>query len=149
MGKNSEFKKAREKLEEEMMRSRSMLKQLSAHCTHQKKNGQLDLSVVDNDKQIFRCNQCKQSFGISIRPKEEIVGAVDILIDILNQIKSLSSDEMSEKYIKRLGDIIGDLEEVPKLYNTLVIERGRSSSRKSSGRSGSNRKFGISKTNIY
>jgi transcription elongation factor Elf1 len=154
MSDKKEFQKAKARLEDEVRRTKSLLKELESHCTHQKKNGRLDLSIVDAEKNIFKCNQCGALFSIAIRPKDEIIDAVDVIRDAVNQIKALSSDEHDDKFIKRLGSLLADIEEVPVLYVKLILERGKSGKGKGNNNNGGNRpgyrgKFGAHNTNIY
>ena len=153
MGQRKELEKTKTILEEEVKRAEARLKQLQSYCTHQKKNGRLDLVSVDADKNVFKCNACGANFSITIRTKDEIINAVDILVDVMNQVKSLASDEDYAKYVKRIGDILADLVSIPSLYAKLVLERGRGNNnnhnKNNNNRSGHRGKYGAGNVNIF
>ena len=98
---------------------------LRAACPHVgKKSGNPKYQQIPGTS-LVKCSKCGEVFTQKPIKPEESAQAVEVLSNMINQLKLLSSGEIDDKLVKKLGAVLSSIKEVQKIYNNRVLNNGK------------------------
>ena len=98
-------------------------------CSHTNSNGKLKVDFISNNR--VRCKKCGEEFSFDVVSKKEYEKAIEIIGNMVNQIKAMSDNPDKEKSIMvQLGKLLYNLNEMPTLYERVVNKYGKHDKKK-------------------
>lgn len=88
-----------------------------AACTHKEKNGQS--ALIQNADGSYTCTICHEKFEMSEKTPKEVQDATDLIINILQTIKTIYLDA-PEELIKQYMQLIAILKKLPQLWDRAI-----------------------------
>jgi hypothetical protein len=126
MGRNKDIKRAKEERDLQRLRFEEEVERILSTCDHKrKKDGSLDLKVIDYENKVFECNICGVRFSSRSYTEQERKEALMVIEDIIHQTKCLTPKKKRDEedddapihpVIKLLGQLSSDLKVLDKVY---------------------------------
>jgi transcription elongation factor Elf1 len=118
-----------EKVDDELKSVQRRRKEILVRCNHQNANKKLKLIPL-NDRGDFKCKICHQTFNMNLIEKSNLLNAVQVIHNAIQQIRALNEIDEDKKILKYLGEMDFNIQELSELYDRIVAVYGKNKKKK-------------------